>query len=463
MSIRMIGILHGILLIGLTGQIILRMFIYSGSGRSRGSGKNGGGQIILIVIAVGLAAIVLGMIGTLFGNLIKAAVSRQREYLADASAVQFTRNPMGIANALKRIGGYSSGSRLKTACAAEASHMYFAQGVWEGVTGLWATHPPLEKRIRAIEPNWNGKFPADQIAAADLNIDGAAGFARAGTPFEAAGLVPVTVVDRAVDQVGEPNTQHRDYAEELMREMPAILLDSVREPYGARAVVYALLLDRQPDVRAVQFELLVKHATADVVELARKLSSTVDGLDARARLPLIDLALPALRSMSAPQYIEFRNCFTELAKADQQINLFEWMLSQVLMRHLRPQFETVRNPRTHYYGLQQLRPECATLLSIVAGAGNTEQVAAESFERGQRQLAELKLELQPRSKQALDELREVLAKLRLVAAKHRGRLVDACAETICADRQVTWQEAELLRGISDLLDCPMPPLLVDPS
>lgn len=461
MNIRLIGILHGILLIGLTGQLIMRTILYSGSGRSRESNnKGGGGQVVFVILAIGIAAIVLGFIGTFFGNLIKAAVSRQREYLADASAVQFTRNPSGIANALKRIGAYVAGSRLKAAGAAEASHMYFAQGVWEGFSGLWATHPPLANRIRAIDPSWDGKFPADQVAAANVVTKDVVGFAGPQAVGSAGREVPVSIVDRAVEQVGGPKTEHQHYAAELIRSLPPTILASVREPYGARAVVYALLLDRKLDTRAIQTRTLHQHTTADVVRLVLQLQDAVDGLDVRTRLPLIDLALPALRAMSVAQFAEFHACFVELAKADQQVDLFEWMLSQVLMRHLQPQFENVRTPRIQYYGLQQLTLECSTLLSIVSAAGNSDAVAADSFQRGAQQLPELELTQRPRSRRALDELREVLAKLTLVVAKHRGRVVNACAAAICADEHVTWQEAELLRGISDLLDCPMPPLLV---
>ncbi len=462
MSIKLIGILHGILLIGLTGQLILRTFIYSGHGRSRSrSGKGGGGaQLILIILAVAVTAIVLGFVGTFFGNLIKAAVSRQREYLADASAVQFTRNPSGIAGALKRIGGSVVGSRMQAANAAEASHMYFSQGVWQGVAGLWATHPPLEKRIRAIEPNWDGKFLTGSAPASSFASEVAAGFAGASSISDGSTEVPVAVVDDAFQQVGEPTTEHQHYAADVIRQLPKIVLETVREPYGARAVVYCLLLDEQPSIRQAQLEVLSRHATPDVVELVHRLQDEVDRLDVRARLPLIDLALPALRAMSPQQYQGFMKCFVTLAKADRRISLFEWMLSQVLTRHLRPQFEVIKSPPIRYYGLQRLSRECSVLLSTVASAGNSESRAAEAFESGAKQLPELKLTRLDRSECQLERLHEVLDKLDQVSAKHRGRMVDACAAAICADEHVTWQEAELLRGISDLLDCPMPPLLV---
>jgi Zn-dependent protease with chaperone function len=167
LNIRLIGVLHGILLIGLMGRFMLRMASNWGSGGSNKESKGGAAYFGLI----GLALIVLGYLGTLIGNLIKAAVSRQREYLADSSAVQFTRNPGGLAGALKRIGAAIVGSRLNAPNASEASHMFFAQGVWEGFTALTATHPPLDDRIRRLEPQWDGTYPADEPIAADLAMD----------------------------------------------------------------------------------------------------------------------------------------------------------------------------------------------------------------------------------------------------------------------------------------------------
>ncbi len=290
MSIRLIGILHGILLLGLVGQLFFRSAAYSGGSRDRGSG-------VLVILGIGLALIVLGFLGTVIGGLIKAAVSRQREYLADASAVQFTRNPAGIAGALKWIGATASGSRLKAAAASEASHMFFAQGVWEGFTGLMATHPPLPKRIRAIEPTWDGKFPqAEVVATRSIHIPAAAGFAGtsdSGARPSSSDSVDLSLLEHAVDRVGAPEEVHREYAAQLVAELPAEVRDAAREPYGARAVVYCLLLDPRPDVRRTQIEALNNHADRAVLHTASQLQPLVAEVDARARLPLVDLTLPA--------------------------------------------------------------------------------------------------------------------------------------------------------------------------
>ncbi len=451
-SIRLIGILHGILLIGLLGQIIFRVCAYGGSRRNSKSESNG---IVFACIVAGLALIVIGFIGTIFGNLIKAAISRQREFLADASAVQFTRNPQGIAGALKQIGAVVRGSHLQAPGAAEASHMYFSKGLKGGLFNLWSTHPPLETRIRAIDPQWDGTFSETDTVASGFSADGAQGFAGDTSTTSPPAAIEV------VDQVEVPTAVHQAYAASLMSEIPKHVLSAAREPYGARAVTYCLLLDREDEiVRQHQLQILTDQAEADVARLTHKLIPYVDQLDVRTRLPLIDVALPALRSMSPSQYQTFNDCFEKLAQADNQLNLFEWMLSEVLLTHLRPQFETIRPPRIRYYKLKPMTDPCSILLSTVAHVGQSAAKAADAFAVAAKTLPELKqLRFQSRDESGLTPLRQALKTLATVHPKQLTRLMDACEAAICFDGHIKPQEVELLRGISDLLHCPIPPLL----
>ena len=454
LNIRLIGTLHGILLLGLIGRILLRLA--SNSGRRSRNSKEGGGVAAMMLI--GVTIFVLGYVGTLIGNLIKAAVSRQREYLADASAVQFTRNPGGLAGALKRIGGYATGSKINAANAAEASHMFFAQGVWEGFTGLTATHPPLEDRIRRLDPQWSGDFPAMPATPIALTEVGEQAAGLVGLAARAK-VVPLAVVAHAADQVGEPTERHRQYAAALVDALPDAVRQAAREPYGARAVLFCLLSDRNAAIREKQLARLRELAPADVFELTLKLLPAVDSLDVRARLPLVDLSLPALRAISPRQYEEFLHCFKELVKADDRLGLFEWTLYRVLLRHLRPQFERTAAPRPAYYGLQRMGPQCSVLLSTLAHADNRRQDAPAAVARGAAKLSGVAVRLLPPEECGLTQLSAVLDELSKVADKKRRKLVEACAATICADREVTVAEAELLRGVCDMLECPMPPLL----
>jgi len=448
LNLRMIGILHGILLLGLVGRELMRIASYSGGGSRK---RNDG---VMYLLLVGLVMMVLGFLGMFLGNLIKAAISRQREFLADASAVQFTRNPEGIAGALKRIGAAVFGSRLTSPRAAEISHMYFA----EGVSSLFATHPPLAERIRRLDPRWDGKFPKPLSAAAVAGLAGGDAVGLVGE--EAAHFrpdVPVEVVRNAADQVGNPTESHRRYAAELVAAMPPQVVDAAHDPYGARAVIFASLLDVDQNIRAVQLDALEQLTERGVYDLTLKLLPSVDQLDVRAYLPLVDMTLPALRSLSPSQYRAFTQCFIKLVQADKRLGLFEWTLHQILLRHLRPQFERVRPPQIVYYGLQKLGGPCSVLLSTLARASQCDDQFA--FESGAKLLPEVPVEFLPAERCRLNDLHAALDQLCQVVANQRGRLVDAAATAICADAEVRVEEAELLRGICDMLDCPMPPLL----
>ena len=445
LNLRLIGVLHGILLMGLVGRAILR--ITARGGRSRSS-KKGGGPAQLALI--GLAFMVIGFLGVFFGNLIKAAVSRQREFLADASAVQFTRNPGGIAGALKRIGAAVFGSKLESPVAAEASHMYFASGL----NSLFATHPPLDQRIRRLDPQWDGEFPPPLPADAVVGLtDGAA----AGLVGEVAEPVSANVVQHAAEQVANPTEAQRAYVHELVAAMPKPLVEAAHEPYGARAVLYAMLLDRDVDIRAQQLRALEKSAEPNVFELTLRMVTAVSKLDVRARLPLVDMALPALRALSQSQYEGFSKCFLQLVEADKRIGLFEWALHNILLRHLRPQFESVRPTQVRYYGLQRLTRECSCLLSALAR--ESQQDDERAFTAGAAHIPEVNVTLLPADACSLNQLGKALDELAHTAPKLRQRLVDAAAACISADAAVNVSEAELLRAICDMLDCPMPPLL----
>jgi Zn-dependent protease with chaperone function len=453
LNLRLIGVLHGILLMGLVGRELLRV-AGRGGGRSRNNKNNG----IVYLLLLGLVFMIVGFIGLFFGNLIKAAVSRQREFLADASAVQFTRNPEGIAGALKRIGSAIFGSKLVSPRAAEASHMYFA----EGLGSLFATHPPLEERIRRIDPAWNGAYPPalPEDAVVGIGRDAAAAFAGAaphGKELLEVEDIPLQVVKHAADQVASPSEIHREYVRELVAAMPPVVVDDAHDPYGARALIYASLLDRNADVRMNQLRMLEQSAEPNVFELTLSLAKPVNQLDVRARLPLVDMTLPALRAMSPSQYQDFMYCFTELVRADQRMGLFEWALHHILLRHLRPQFEKVQLRPIIYYGLQRLSGPISCLLSALARASQHDDATA--FEAGARQLPEVGVQLLSPDGCGLSQLNQALQELARAAPRQRGRLIDACAACICADRAVNVAEAELLRAVCDMLDCPMPPLL----
>ena len=456
LNIRLIGILHGILVIGIIGYFILRSSLYTGAAYRRSSKRGGAGAIL----ALGAGLAVIGFVGTFFGNWIKAAVSRQREFLADASAVQFTRSPSGIAGALKRIGGYAHGAKVESPNAPEASHMFFGRAITSGLNSMFATHPPLPVRIKRIEPSWDGEFittgPAIEREEPGAQVP-LAGFA--GAPAAAAES-PAPPRISAVEQIGRPTRQHIDYAAQLIGQIPEPVINIARESYGARALIYALLLNREAEPRRIQMQQLSEHADVGVYDLTGKLLPAVQQLPQGLRLPLVDLALPALRGLTASQYQAFSENVMVLVEADEKIDLFEWALQRIILRHLEPHFARVKPPVTHYYALGRLGRQCSVLLSTLAYVGHRDRPAAQrAFSLGISRLDVRSTSMLPPESCTVKALDDALDELNRTAPRVKQRIMTACAACISADRQVTVDEAELFRALCDGLSCPMPPLL----
>jgi len=464
LNIRLIGILHGILIIGLLGYFILRASMFSGY-RRRSSRDQGGSAMAFLALGAGLAAV--GFFGTFFGNLIKAAVSRQREFLADASAVQFTRHPDGIAGALKKIGGFSAGSNVQSPNAPEASHMFFGRAT-SGFSGMFSTHPPLEQRIRRIDPSWDGMLPEDveraqappRPVAARGDMAGVSAMAGDEGGWHTAGGAHAATA-HAVESVGQPSEAHIRYAAQLLESLPKALVSAAHEPYGARAVVYTLLLDRETGPRQVQLAHLAEAADPGVYQETLRLAPLVAALDVRARLPLVEIALPALRELTLAQEQVFRQNVVALVQADNQIDLFEWSLHRILLHDLDAHRGKARPSAVAPRALPSAQAACELLLSMLAYAGRRDaEGARHAFEQGRQSLQMPRARLRPGADLRLDALDAALATLEKAAPQAKRRILQAAVTAIVADRTVTAAEAELLRAISASLGAPMPPLLV---
>jgi len=449
LNLRLVGVLHGILVIGLIGSLVMRTAAYSGSRRS--SREDGRGRAMLIVL--GLALWIIGSLGTLFGRLIQAAVSRQREFLADASAVSFTRNPNGIAGALKRIGASQYGSRLQAAHVAEYRHMYFGAGMQE-MFGALATHPPLEVRIRRIQPGWNGLYPSPREVAPEPEAKPPAKQA-ARSPMD---MLGPAILAGAVAQVGRPSSAHLRYAKQLLARIPDRLKDAAQTVSGAHAVVLATLVDEQRDSRIAQMKHLADRPELrdDVVNYA----PMVGKAGPEARLTLIDLAMPALRHMNEKEYARLKADVVFLAAADRVIEPFEWVLGRILRQNLDPKFGNRERPRVQIYNVAGVRNEMSQLLTQLARTGQAGDVAQQAaFAAGRRALGDDGVAMLPAAACTLPALDAAVDRLATLAAPEKKKVLEACGAAIAADGEVTLHEGELLRGIASVLDCPMPPLL----
>jgi Zn-dependent protease with chaperone function len=456
LNIRLMGVIHGILIIGIIGYYLLRSSLYAGSSRRSNSRDNSG----MAILAAGVGLMVIGFLGTFFGSLIKASVSRQREFFADASAVQFTRNPAGIAGALKQIGGYEEGSILASPNAPEASHLFFSQGLRGGLQMLFATHPPLEERIRRLDPSWRAGTRRERAGGLRAAAVGTAGFAAGGSAAAGSATRATSNPNSAIEQVGQPSAAHIAYATALVEQLPRTVVHAAREPYGARAVIYALLINRDDGPRNRQLDQLARFGEAGIDTETRRLLREIEPLEARYRLPLIDIALPSLRALSADQYQTFKTNLRALVVADEKIELFEWVLQHMVFAHLRPHFERVKPPRLRHIPPHKLSGPCAVVLSILAHAGSPSEASVlAAFGSGAGQLSGIEITLLPRERAGLRELDRALEALTQADSNTRQQLLRACAVCIAADREVTQAEGELLRAIADAIGCPMPPLL----
>ena len=453
LKMRLMGLLHGITLISDAGILLLTSrHSVQYSSRERGTHP--------ALVVLGLLLFFVGTIGAVFADMIKRAVSRQREYLADASAVQFTRNPEGIANALKVIGGFKPGSRVAHAAAGEASHFFFSNALksWQA-KDWWATHPPLVERIRRIDPRFGGEFEKVEYLERKSRIlnELAATFAAPGTAVPAK---PAGQGSEIMQGIGNPGFEGLQRARVLLKQLPDRLADYAGDPFSARAIVYALLLERDAGKRSRQLDLLQQQADAEVFRELLDIQPLVAVLAPELRLPLLDLTLPALKSLSEDQFRRFRACIHQLMHADKKISLFEYMLQRLLLRHLYPAFVKVRPLGVLFDVAGEIAEEFACIAALMVGAGrhaDPEQVYANAM-----QIFSVSrvppMPAQPAcSVTALDH---ALRRLERAAPEIKQRALKACVYSILADGNTAVQEMELLRTIADALDCPTPPLEV---
>jgi len=449
LNLRLMGIIFGILCLAIIGRILLQ---------TRGR-KNP-------LPLLGLALIIIGWVGVFFGNLIQAAVCRQREFLADASAVQFTRNPAGLSGALQKIGGLPEGSHVEAEHAAEASHMFFGNALTGSFFNLFATHPPLDERIRAIDSNWDGKFRAVRIAE-DVSEPGIAWGSRRradlvsalATAGPAAPRIPVGTV---LPSIGQLTPLHLRYAEELRTSFPDSVRAAAHDPLAAAALIYAMLLSPDETLRATQVAGLAKRSAATIHENTVALFPEVTAIAERARLPLVTLALPALRQLRSDEFQQFSEALRWLIESDQQIDLFEFVLQKVIRRQLEPQFNQTPPRAIQYYSIKPLVPDCSVVLSALANISSGDPTEVEkAFLAGAPYLRAPEGEWQLLSRDAcgLAQIDAALNRLALAVPQIKKNLLEACIQVVGADGVIQEREAELLRAIADTLDCPIPPFV----
>lgn len=435
LNLRLMGILHGILLISLIGYGCMRA-----AGRSRRGRRSGKGAAGLFL--VGLALYIIGWVGVFFGNLIKAAVSRQREFLADASAVQFTRNPDGLKEALSTIGSFRPSSTLQHPSAPEASHFYFANGLTRSLNSLFATHPPLDERIKRIDPAWGGQPGAETGAPKKTDHS------------------PANLLGFA----GRPGPSHLRAATQLVNAIPSTLQDALRSPDRVAAIAYALLLaDASPDRVAQHREQISASFSPSLAADFTATHVQLSGMTRSQRVPILDLAIPAFRRLPRAQYDAVRKTLLAIVSDDEQVDLHEFVIMRTLLHHMDRHFGLRKAVSASGLSSATFRDAAACLMSALAWLGTGDAAAAQqAYAAGLHRLGH------PNSAPALSgrpptltQIEEALDTFEGSTHQQRQVLLEAAAVCISMDRRLTAQEAELFRAMAASLDCPLPPLPVD--
>ena len=453
LNMRLMGLLFGILMISMVGRMLFQAWRFMHV-RSSNSKNNGAGVVYVIVLA-GLALLVVGSIGVFFGRLIQAAISRQREYLADASAVQFTRDPSGIAGALKKIGGQQLGSRINAPKAAEASHLFFADGGMFSY-GL-ATHPPLDVRIKAIQKDWDGDFVASELpdvaegrTSGDTQQD-----ARISGLSGSIGLDQPPVSQSQIDRLGEATEVDAGVGHLVHAGLDQEWTRACHDREEAQALIFGLLLAQDNQLREEEIMFINNGAGEDAGKLALHWNHALGGLHSSQKVALVDLSIPTLRRLSLPEYDRFVEITQWLIASDGQVDLFEFMLQHIVERHLDSHFRPRSMSRIKYRNIEELVNEANILVTTMAAVGGEDQM------EGAYQAAITEwgwqMDMAPATACGLNAIREALEKFDQAAPMVKKQLVRMLGLAVMHDGFVESREAELLRATADAIGCAIPP------
>jgi hypothetical protein len=421
--------------------------------RSRSSSRKSGAQIVL----VGIGLLAIGFLGQLFGRMIQAAVSRQREYFSDASAVQFTRNPSGISGALIKIGTISEGSRIHSPHAGEICHMFFGSAIHS----LFATHPPLRERIRRLEPDYKKRFISRKISKEkSLPVS-----PEPKEPAVAAVTTPAAAIaagaDSFIRQPGNVTAQNIRHSRQLLTGIPEKIKNELSDILGAMSATCLLVLDEDPQVRDIQMKRLHKRAPGRLVQHIVSLEPHFKSLDLQLRLPILDLALPVLRQMSASQYAKFKVLIQILVEADARLSFFEFALQQIITHRLGASYRRHKR-EVVYRNMGSLASDAANILSRLANIGHPHEVAAQAAYKcgwDKLNIQDSRRKMIPAGQVSYGALRVALQRFALAAPSVKKAFLDACAQCVLHDEHVTPEETELVRAVAYALDIPLPPFL----
>jgi hypothetical protein len=459
--------LFGIMVISLVGRTILR-----GSRHMRfssSSRKGGGGVVVVLIAGAGLAAI--GWIGMFVARAIKASVSRQREFLADASAVQFTRQSEGIAGALKKIGGWAAESNIGAKDPEEVSHMLFGAGS-SGLrrASLFATHPPLDERIQALDPSFQkGDYThidrqrRNVVVDSDIDADSQSSSFAAGVTTAIASGGTKVLADSIAETVGQPQNEHVEFARDLRRSIPEVLYNAAHSSDFAFLLAISLVLDHSGKVTEKQFSLVREQLGQQRAQLVQNYFDELLTVGAEYRLPLLEILFPALKLRPVQELAYLESLTTRLMNIDGEIELFEFCFYRVMMSNI----DRAKNPtgthRSKKSGRRDLQAATITLLRVLADYGHdTDAERQLAFRAGTETLGTWAhaAEFQSDRGDTAAVLGNSLDTLLGLNSKGQDSLLRAVSATAAHDGRLSVSEAELVRAVCATLNYPLPPILV---
>lgn len=445
LNIRLMGLLFGLLAIAMIGRTVLRI-----TSVGRDSKK------AMPVLLVGVVVVMIGYVGLFFGRLIQAAVSRSRESLADASAIQFTRDLTGLRGALVKIGAQSFGSKISNPEVEEVAHMLFAPGMRR----LFSTHPSLEDRLKAIDP----PFDATEFDRARAELILAAEQAKApATPKQTSAerlqsVINIPSATAVAGLVANPGTLHMQVARDIRKSLPEAVVSAGAHPNSARALLLALALDTNSEARGRQQQFIAAQTNLQTADGVAQLLSAVDALEPEQRMPALLRAIPALRQLTRDERLQLMSTLNGMLQREGRVSLQSYVLRKLAQVHLNDDLNPVA--RTRQLPLNSVHKDIQVLFSVLAQHGHSDSDASSrAYEMGVHHLL-------PRQRPAFVKLAHwaqpldlALSRLDQLAPIMKEQLVEALVKTVSHDQKLTLGEAELLRAVCATVHCPLPPLV----
>jgi Zn-dependent protease with chaperone function len=438
LNVRLMAVLAGLIQIGQTGRWMWHSLRFGLRSSRRGRSD-------LALALLGLALILVGYIGVLSARVIKAGVSRQREYLADASSVQFTRNPDGIAGALYKIREHSQGSQLLHRHAEDMSHFCFGESV--ALSAMMATHPPLDDRIRRVNPTFMAR--ARHRSRASEQADTAVARTAPDAFDQVMGVATIGAL------AGTARPDHLDYARQLYKNIPEQIRHSVHQSAGARAFCYSQLMLASPGHEQALLNL-VKQEDVSAVEVLRRLWPFYQKIDTQLRLPLLNMVIPVLKRLDERERLVFQDRLERLAHLDGSLALREWVLLAQVRHHLS---ESGSSWSGHTRPFKECGHDVQVLLSALVHVNREPLLARATFEQTLKPFDIPDKSLLPAERAGFIEVTAALGHLGDIAHFWRRSVLQASADVIRADGAIYQEEYELLRTLADCLGCPMPPMV----